>query len=49
MQSAWGVPTIWQGLFAEIQSRGAKPAGDANAFDAREVIANVGASVTRPM
>ncbi len=26
VESAWGVPTIWQGLFAEIQSRGAKPA-----------------------
>ncbi len=25
VQSAWGVPTIWQGLFAEIQARGAKP------------------------
>ena len=26
VESAWGVPTIWQGLFAEIQARGAKPA-----------------------
>lgn len=25
VDSAWGVPTIWQGLFAEILSRGAKP------------------------
>ena len=26
VESAWGVPTIWQGLFAEIRKRGAKPA-----------------------
>ncbi len=32
-----------------IMGRGAKPSGDANAFDAREVIANIGGSVTRPM
>ena len=32
-----------------VMGRGAKPAGDANAFDAREVIANIGGSVTRPM
>ncbi|WP_348524741.1 long-chain fatty acid--CoA ligase [Paracoccus marinaquae] len=25
VESAWGVPTIWQGLFAEIEKRGAKP------------------------
>lgn len=25
VESAWGVPTIWQGLFSEIQKRGAKP------------------------
>lgn len=25
VESAWGVPTIWQGLMAEIQSRGTKP------------------------
>jgi len=32
-----------------VLGRGAKPAGDANAFDAREVIANLGGRVTRPM
>lgn len=32
-----------------VMGRGAKPAGDANAFDAREVIANIGGAVTRPM
>lgn len=32
-----------------VMGRGAKPSGDANAFDAREVIANIGGSVTRPM
>lgn len=32
-----------------VMGRGAKPAGDANAFDAREVISNIGARVTRPM
>ncbi len=32
-----------------VLGRGAKPAGDPNAFDAREVIANVGGRVTRPM
>ncbi|CAN5411197.1 hypothetical protein BH09PSE1_BH09PSE1_27250 [soil metagenome] len=32
-----------------IMGRGAKPAGDPNAFDAREVISNLGARVTRPM
>lgn len=32
-----------------VLGRGAKPVGDANAFDAREVIANLGPSVTRPM
>jgi len=32
-----------------VMGRGAKPAGDANAFDAREVIANIGGSVVRPM
>nr|WP_111298621.1 long-chain fatty acid--CoA ligase [Paracoccus saliphilus] len=26
VESAWGVPTIWQGLLAEIRARGAKPA-----------------------
>ncbi|MGZ3216143.1 long-chain fatty acid--CoA ligase [Paracoccus sp. T5] len=26
VESAWGVPTIWQGLLAEIRTRGAKPA-----------------------
>ena len=26
VESAWGVPTIWQGLYAEIERRGAKPA-----------------------
>lgn len=25
VESAWGVPTIWQGLMAEIRARGAKP------------------------
>ncbi len=25
VESAWGVPTIWQGLYAEIRRRGAKP------------------------
>ncbi|MBM3603682.1 MAG: AMP-binding protein, partial [Alphaproteobacteria bacterium] len=25
VESAWGVPTIWQGLLAEIRTRGAKP------------------------
>jgi hypothetical protein len=29
--------------------RGTKPAGDANAFDAREVIQNLGPRVTRAM
>lgn len=32
-----------------VMGRGAKPAGDANAFDAREVIANLSARVSRPM
>lgn len=32
-----------------VMGRGTKPAGDANAFDAREVIANIGDRVTRPM
>jgi len=32
-----------------VMGRGAKPAGDPNAFDAREVIRNVGPRVTRPM
>ncbi len=32
-----------------IMGRGAKPAGDANAFDAREVIQNVGPLVPRAM
>ena len=32
-----------------VMGRGAKPAGDADAFDAREVIANIGSRVTRPM
>ena len=32
-----------------VMGRGAKPAGDANAFDAREVIANLSGSVGRPM
>lgn len=32
-----------------IMGRGAKPAGDPNAFDAREVIQNLGPRVTRPM
>lgn len=26
VESAWGVPTIWQGLYAEMLKRGAKPA-----------------------
>lgn len=26
VESAWGVPTIWQGLYTEIVKRGAKPA-----------------------
>lgn len=26
VESAWGVPTLWQGLLAEIEKRGAKPA-----------------------
>lgn len=25
VETAWGVPTIWQGLFSEIQKRGRKP------------------------
>lgn len=32
-----------------VLGRGAKPAGDPNAFDAREVIANLSGRVTRPM
>ena len=32
-----------------VMGRGAKPAGDANAFDAREVIQNLGPRVTRAM
>jgi len=32
-----------------VMGRGPKPAADPNAFDAREVIANVGPRVTRPM
>lgn len=32
-----------------VLGRGTKPAGDPNAFDAREVIANLGGRVTRPM
>ena len=32
-----------------VMGRGAKPAGDPNAFDAREVIANLGSHITRPM
>lgn len=32
-----------------VMGRGPKPAGDANAFDAREVIANLTGRVTRPM
>lgn len=32
-----------------VMGRGAKPAGDPNAFDAGEVIANIGPRVTRPM
>ena len=32
-----------------IMGRGPKPAGDANAFDAREVIQNLGPRVTRAM
>ncbi|EHN77422.1 hypothetical protein SMCF_3052, partial [Streptomyces coelicoflavus ZG0656] len=31
-----------------IMGRGTKPAGDPNAFDAREVIQNLGSRVTRP-
>jgi hypothetical protein len=31
-----------------VLGRGAKPAGDANAFDAREVISNLGGRVVRP-
>jgi len=32
-----------------VMGRGQKPAGDPNAFDAREVIQNLGSRVTRPM
>lgn len=32
-----------------VMGRGAKPAGDPDAFDAREVIQNLGPRVTRPM
>lgn len=32
-----------------VMGRGPKPAGDPNAFDAREVIQNLGPRVTRPM
>ena len=32
-----------------VMGRGTKPAGDPNAFDAREVISNLASSVTRPM
>jgi len=32
-----------------VMGRGAKPAGDPNAFDAREVIGNLGGRVTRPV
>jgi hypothetical protein len=32
-----------------VMGRGAKPAGDPNAFDAREVISNLGSTVARPM
>lgn len=32
-----------------VLGRGAKPAGDPNAFDAREVISNLSGRVTRPM
>ncbi|MEQ7156043.1 CC0125/CC1285 family lipoprotein [Brevundimonas aurifodinae] len=32
-----------------VLGRGPKPAGDANAFDAREVVANLSGRVTRPM
>lgn len=32
-----------------VMGRGQKPADDANAFDAREVIQNLGPQVTRPM
>ncbi len=32
-----------------VMGRGSKPAGDTNAFDAREVIQNLGPRVTRPM
>ncbi|KAK0358834.1 hypothetical protein LTR94_033752 [Friedmanniomyces endolithicus] len=31
-----------------VMGRGPKPAGDPNAFDAREVINNLGSRVTRP-
>lgn len=31
-----------------LMGRGPKPAGDPNAFDAREVVANLGGRVTRP-
>jgi hypothetical protein len=31
-----------------VMGRGRKPAGDPNAFDAREVIDNIGGRVTRP-
>jgi hypothetical protein len=31
-----------------VMGRGAKPANDANAFDAREVISNIGPRLTRP-
>ena len=32
-----------------VMGRGPKPAGDPNAFDAREVMSNLGPRVTRPM
>jgi hypothetical protein len=32
-----------------VMGRGAKPANDPNAFDAREVVSNLGPRVTRPM
>ena len=32
-----------------VVGRGSKPAGDPNAFDAREVIQNLGPRVPRPM
>jgi hypothetical protein len=32
-----------------VMGRGAKPVGDPNAFDAREVINNIGSRVARPM